>query len=589
MEYPADGTGTQDHWRRWLLLIWILVAAFLITYRWQSIDTFSLSDTDDNMRLSQVRAWMAGQSWFDLRQYKLDPPVGADIHWSRLVDLPIAAIIWILKPLFGAMVAEKAAIAISPLLPLGVTFFGVGVAVRRLVVPAAWPFSAALLICASATMTMFMPTRIDHHNWQLAFLAMTLAGLADHRQARGGITVGAATAGSLIIGLEMLPYLAIGGGAVALRWIWDLTEVRRLRAYGVTLGGGTAIGYLLFASYANAGPRCDALSPVWLSVMALAGALLLALSFSRSTSRLVRLGLAAIAAAVVAGCIAYFWPHCIGRPEGISPELERLWFNNIREVKPLYEQKLKTSLPTIALPLIGLVGSLWVVFKDRAKMGIWGPVLLFSASSCLLLLWQTRAGPAAQLLAIPGAAALAWAILPRLSKSPLILVRTLGVVSAFLLISGLAVQLIIGFAPIEKPSPALKLVNAANTKCATLSALKPIGSLPAATILTFVDMGPRLITVTHHRAIAGPYHRNGDAIIDVHHAFGGTADAARAIVKKHRATMVLLCPDMSESTIYRTRDPEGFYVQLMQGQVPAWLSPVALPAGSPFKLWRIAN
>ena len=36
---------------------------------------------------------------------------GADIHWSRLVDLPIAAIILIVKPLLGGRIAEQAAVA----------------------------------------------------------------------------------------------------------------------------------------------------------------------------------------------------------------------------------------------------------------------------------------------------------------------------------------------------------------------------------------------------------------------------------------------------------------------------------------------
>jgi hypothetical protein len=48
------------------------------------------SDTDDNLRMMQVRDLMRGQDWYDLRQYRLNPPFGADIHWSRLVDLPIA-------------------------------------------------------------------------------------------------------------------------------------------------------------------------------------------------------------------------------------------------------------------------------------------------------------------------------------------------------------------------------------------------------------------------------------------------------------------------------------------------------------------
>ena len=44
-------------------------------------------------------------------------------------------------------------------------------------------------------------------------------------------------------------------------------------------------------------------------------------------------------------------------------------------------------------------------------------------------------------------------------------------------------------------------------------------------VFTFVDLGPRLITVTHHDAVIGPYHRNGEQIADVMNAFRGDADA----------------------------------------------------------------
>ena len=49
--------------------------------------------------MMQVRALIAGQDWYDLRQHRLNPPFGADIHWSRLVDLPIAGIKLALAPL----------------------------------------------------------------------------------------------------------------------------------------------------------------------------------------------------------------------------------------------------------------------------------------------------------------------------------------------------------------------------------------------------------------------------------------------------------------------------------------------------------
>ena len=39
--------------------------------------------------------------------------------------------------------------------------------------------------------------------------------------------------------------------------------------------------------------------------------------------------------------------------------------------------------------------------------------------------------------------------------------------------------------------------------------LRPVALQPKGIVFTFVDLGPRLITVTHHDAITGPYHRNG--------------------------------------------------------------------------------
>ena len=79
--------------------------------------------------------------------------------------------------------------------------------------------------------------------------------------------------------------------------------------------------------------------------------------------------------------------------------------------------------------------------------------------------------------------------------------------------------------------------------------------------------------MTHHKGIAGPYHRNERAILDVHHAFTGTPEAFRPIARRYGAQYLLVCPNMAETTIYRSRSPDGFYGQLSKGKVPAWLEP----------------
>jgi hypothetical protein len=132
-------------------------------------------------------------------------------------------------------------------------------------------------------------------------------------------------------------------------------------------------------------------------------------------------------------------------------------------------------------------------------------------------------------------------------------------------------------------------VNVANNRCPTLAALRPVAQQPAGTVLTFVDLGPRLITVTPHSAIAGPYHRNGRQILDVMLAWRGDAKNAYAMVQRYRVDYILTCPNMSESTIYMSEAPQGFYGQLRRGQVPDWLQPVPLPRNSPYKMWRVVR
>lgn len=587
----AGGDAGDRHWRRWVLLFWVVAAIVMIVFKWNAIRYFWLGDTDDNMRMSQVRAWLSGQGWYDLRNYKLDPPHGASIHWTRLVDLPIAGVILIVRPFFGGAVAEMAAAAVAPLFALAATLYALAFTVRRLVAPASYALGAAILMCGQSTLLMFMPERIDHHGWQLGLLMTTVAGTVDPKRLRGGVIAGLSSAASLTIGLEMLPYIAAAGAATALRWVWDQSEGERLRGYGIALAAGSALGFVAFASYDNRAAVCDVLSPVWLSVTLAGGGLAVVLAALPLRSRAARLTAAAAVGVAIAAGFALAWPGCLGRPEHITPELDRLWFRNIREAKPLYQHSFRVSLPVAALPLVGLIGSGFALWRARGSelFAVWLTPALLCLFSAGLLLWQTRAGPAAQMLAVPGATALGWAILPPLSRHRWMPVRVFGVVAAFMVVSGLFMQFALNAIPEPPPTPGRKAVNSANGRCPTLAALKPIAKLPAATILTFVDLGPRLITVTHHRAIAGPYHRNQQAILDIHHAFRGSADTAHEVMRRHGATLLLLCPGMSESTIYAAEDQQGFYMQLMNGQVPAWLERVELPKDSPFRLWRLVG
>ena len=258
------------------------------------------------------------------------------------------------------------------------------------------------------------------------------------------------------------------------------------------------------------------------------------------------------------------------------------------EVRPLPEHGLKVALPVVALPIIGLIGAVLACWRDAVRRLVWAQIILLGAVSLALLFWQLRAAPAAQLIAVPGTAFLAWQIVPPLSRSRLFVVRGLGVPAALFMLSGLFAHAVLLVIPEKAKVQAVRAkARQASASCTTLTALRPIAKLPPGTVFTFVDLSPRLIAMTPHKAIAGPYHRNGAAILDVFHVFRGSADQARQIMQRHRADYLLICPNMAEGANHRRAAPKGFLAQLRQGRVPNWLTPVALPAKSPFQMWKI--
>ena len=172
-------------------------------------------------------------------------------------------------------------------------------------------------------------------------LALAISAIADRKRVRGGIVLGLPTALSLAIGLEMLIYLALAAAAMVLFWVADRDERERLGAYAVTLGGGTALAFLVFASYANRLAVCDALSPVWLSD-ALARRRVAVRRWPGCRRRTGSGGSRwrSAPALIVAAFHALMWPHCLQRLEGVSPEVERLWLSHVREARPIYRARL---------------------------------------------------------------------------------------------------------------------------------------------------------------------------------------------------------------------------------------------------------
>src|SRR3954453_4966068 len=589
-EAVAESIGRN--WKAIVVVAWLLFCAWFIYSQWRAIQGFGLGDTDDNMRMMQVRGLLHGQGWFDLRQYRLNPPFGANIHWSRLVDLPIAGLILGLRPLLGGAGAERWAVGVAPLIPYLLLLFSLALTARRLLGPTAFLLAFLALVFAGSNNGMFTPERIDHHGWQLALLAISICSIADRDRVRGGIVLGLSTALSLAIGLEMIIYLAMAGVAMVLFWVDEEGERERLGAYAVTLGGSTALCLLIFASNDNWNAVCDALSPVWLSDALIGSALMFGLAWLSPGDWKRRLGLAVIAGLIIAGFHALTWPHCLQRLEGVSPEVDRLWLSHVKEARPVYMHGWRIATLVVALPVAGTIG--WALLAWRS----WGDrdlrrrvvgAAVPAIAAALLLLWQIRTGPAAQMMGVVEGAALIWIVLPKAWGSKNLLVVVLGAAGAVIVGTGAIVWIVVGFIPETPPTARDKQIGRANNLCASMWGLRPVALQPKGIVFTFVDLGPRLITVTHHDSIAGPYHRNGQQIADVMNFWRGSEAQAHALALKYRANYVLSCPDSSTTTIFTSEAPKGLYAQLQRNKVPSWMVPVQLPKDSPYRMWKVAG
>ena len=74
---------------------------------------------------------------------------------------------------------------------------------------------------------------------------------------------------------------------------------------------------------------------------------------------------------------------------------------------------------------------------------------------------------------------------------------------------------------------------------------------------------------------------------DVIGAYIAPADQAQPIITHHKADYLALCTDLAEARIYARRHPEGLAAQLIAGQVPDWLEPVAPLTTEQFKVFRV--
>ena len=590
MNFGAQ-TGRETVPVRLLAILWLLVSSALIWSSWPQISSLAGWDPDDAMRLVQLRDFLNGQSWFDTTQYRMNRPDGAPMHWSRLVEVPLALIILLLRPLVGQMWAEILAGTAVPLLLLGWISYMLARIATQIASREAGVAAALMTLSSGALLLQLRPMRIDHHGWQIAMAVLALSTLFRTDVRKSGILLGLALAVWLHISLEGAPMTAAFFLYLAFGWVRGSADEGRLFW---TITSFTISASLLFfgtqAQGLSAATYCDTISPPHMLAIGVAALVIIPATIFQSGRWEIRLGAVALAGGLALAILLFMSPQCVGGAfGGMDPLVRTYWYNNVTEGLPIWHQPWRVALNLSAGLLAGALS--WILLSTRLKGDArrqLATIGFFVFFGLLLSLLVVRTISVATAFAIPVTASFV-ALLFRQYRQSKIPVRRIGLVAAILvmLVPGAAMSSLIGALPDGgNVSKAKARTKAADVLCQSAPSIRALGTLPKGNFLSTFDMGPTILAQTPHSVLASSHHRNEQAMHDHIQIFRSPPDAAHQLLKARGIDYLAVCPAETELAIYARKDPSGLWAQMAKGKVPEWLESVGV-RGEGIQVWRV--
>lgn len=588
-------TPRQDTPVVYAVLTWLVLAAAMIASA-----AFGVGidlKTDNAMRLVEVRDLLAGQSWFDTMQHRMNTPYGLPMHWSHLIDTGIGGLILLFRMVASRATAEMWALYVWPvvwLLPVLLACARIG---TRLAGRAGGLVALALAATCFAAAGEFQPGVIDHHNVQLALSLWFLASLVEFDRARWAPPMAAAFAClSLAIGLETLPYVVVGVATLFAWWVVDGAAIaRQLRDFGLALVLASAA--ILFGAVADAyrfAASCDTFSGVY-GTLGAAGGIGIAAMASLPVLRVTRTrrGIAvAVLSAVLIALVAIAAPDCLRGPYSqMDPRIGPIWLVHISEARsPFYFADRAPAFFVsgyiyAVLAVLASFVAILLVPRDRKRQAAF--VALFALAAIIVTSWQVRGLPFAALFAMPGLAAFIVAGVARLHLPAK--TAAAATVLALFISSDAGLPAAAGsFAAASGNQAYMRDQIASQKACLSPAAFTMLRGLTKGRVLAFIDQGPAILAYTEHSVMAGPYHRDASGILDTYKAFTGAPELAHVIVEARGIDYVVVCPPARDFARYREEGgAQSLLSQLADGNVPTWLVP--LPSTRDMKLWRVVR
>jgi hypothetical protein len=577
------------------VLMPVLWLAATVAIAWPSINrgVFDAMSTDDAMRLVQVRDWIGGQGWFDLFQHRLDPP-GASMHWSRVVDVPLAGLILLLRPLIGTHGAETVTLFLWPLLLLAAALGLVAAIAREMSggVTTSQITAVVLAVLSAPALIHFRPGAIDHHNAQIVLLlALVLLTSQIEQSAVKAALGGLAASLSLAIGIEMLPAIAAIGIAVFGLFVWRGASVsRQVAAFGAALAASSLLlAPALLPLPSLALQVCDAFGgPVLLLVAGGGISLMIMVGIDRlhSTLRL-RLATGAASAIALVGAFLSLFAGCMASPYAqLDPLVTSFWVDKVVE-----SMSLATMLQLTPQKVLGFYGFPLMTMGFSAAALIrssppgrfrWIVGFVTLAALIGLSFWEMRAAAAASMVAAPILAASLVILWPTLATGRSLVLLALAVSPASFAALGLSAKPLID----QVFKPQMTIAERDASTCQTVSDVASMTRLPKGRVMAPIDLGPMILADTDHAVFAAPYHRNNDGIVAMLMLMLAPLPAARQILSDRRVDYVVTCSAAPEQDLVNLA-PDGLAARLGRGETPDFLEPLDLDSAHKISVWRV--
>lgn len=573
------------------LVVMLVAAVPLIFHVWKSFD-LALGDTDDATRLVMMRSLLNGGSWYDQLVTRMQPPRGVYMHWSRLIDGGLAAMTWVFRLVLQPGTAENATRMIWPLLWIAPAAASVLMMAQRFGGGAAVFAGAIVMLTFLTLFSQFLPGRVDHHDVQITFCLIALAGaIGGGEGVRGAIASGLATGVGLAIGLEPLAFDGLIGASFAARFLLDPARAPQARAYGLALTGSVLGAFLLQTPpHRWSATACDALALNLLSALVIVGlGLAAAAHFTRAASLPVRLGALVAVGAATLGVYVGLDRNCLKGPfADVDPAIKPIWLNHVQEIIPLsrlIQRKPGESIDVIAPMILGTLAWLWLARRPelRRSWGYWLVGACFFAA-VVTAVNAIRMASFAGWFAAPLIAAAAADLSRRYFENAMLATAA----GAIFLSPGTDAHGATWVYDQLKPKAKAGSAKGGPDLCFTRSSYAVLArARPVGLAVGDIDLGPFVLAHTPHQTLAAPYHRMSWGILAARSVLAAPAEGlAEQRARALNVAYVLECRTHARNADRDYLGREVLQKRLDAGRPPAWLQPLS-PANAGLQVYRV--